>query len=257
LIAVSVAANLYLAGILKNYTLPTGPASPAAKQARLLLPTLRVWASPYLAAVRWTGSYAKGTRVAGATDIDIFLSLKSSCPGTLKDIFRSLLAFLPRSGWSVVKGNVAATVTVAGFRIDVVAGRKQRPGASDHSLYRSRGDTWIQTNPDRHVAYVVNSRHVREIRLTKIFRNLNRLEFPSFYLELAVIEALRGHRGGLSSNFATVLEYLASDFTTARIVDPANSNNVVSDIMTAREREAVAARARAATAAQYWEKVVW
>ena len=36
-----------------------------------------------------SGSYAKGTAIAGGTDIDILISLKSSAP-TLKEIYNSL-----------------------------------------------------------------------------------------------------------------------------------------------------------------------
>lgn len=254
----SFAANQYLAWILKRYSLPSGPASPAVREARLLLPALRSWSGPFPSAIRWTGSYAKGTRVSGATDIDVFVSLRAVCPGTLKQIFESLVAYLRRSGLDIAPGNVAVAVTVNGFHIDVVPGRKQRSQGTDHSLYRRRGDTWIQTNPDRHVRYVLSSRRANEIRLTKIWRNLNGLDFPSFYLELAVLQALRGRQpSGLAANFASVLEYLATDFSQARIVDPANSNNVVSDELTAVEKNSIARLARVAASAQYWEAVVW
>ena len=254
----TLAETLYFRDILRKYALSIGPSSPAVRQARPLLPVLRGWAGSYLVAMRWSGSYAKSTRVRGATDIDIFVSLSSRSPGTLREIFNSLLAYLLESGWSATPSNVAVRVTSGGSRIDVVPGRRQRPQSSDHSLYRRRGDTWIQTNPARHVVYVRNSGRVNEIRLTKIWRNVHGLDFPSFCLELAVIEALRGRAlNRLPANFAVVLDYLATSFPQARLVDPANSNNVVSDEMTASEKRSIAACAREGVAASVWEQVIW
>lgn len=254
----TLAETVYFRDILRKYALLSGPSSPAVRQARPLPPVLRGWAGGYLVAMRWSGSYAKGTRVRGATDIDIFVSLSSRFPGTLREIFQGLLAYLRESGWSATPGNVAVKVTSGSSRIDVVPGRKQRPQSSDHSLYRRRGDTWIQTNPARHVSYVRNSRRVNEIRLTKIWRNVHKLDFPSFCLELAVIEALRGRSTNrLPANFQTVLEYLAASFPQARLVDPANSNNVVSEEMTGNEKQSIAACAREGVAASAWQQVIW
>lgn len=254
----SLAENLYFRDILKKYALPTGPSSPAVRQARTVVPTLRNWAGSYLAGMRWTGSYAKGTRVRGATDIDIFISLSQRRPGSLREIFNSLLSYLRESGWKVTAGNVAVKVSSGGLRLDVVPGRRQHPQGGDHSLYRRRGDAWIQTNPAAHVRYVRNLRRINEIRLAKIWRNVHGLDFPSFCLELAVIEALRGRSlSRLPANFGAVLDYLATSFPQARLVDPANSNNVVSDEMTASETRSIAVRAREGTAASVWEQVIW
>ena len=75
----------------------------------------------------------------------------------------------------------------------------------------------------------------------KLWRNQKGLDFPSFYLELVVIEALKGSgfvgiNGDLPRNVIRVLEYLQSDFSNARIVDPANTNNIISDDLNSSEK---------------------
>ncbi|WP_066542595.1 hypothetical protein [Sphingomonas sp. CCH18-B1] len=89
--------------------------------------------------------------------------------------------------------------------------------------------------------------HQRESRLLKLWRNQKRLEFPSFYLELTVIAALSGRTSpDLAENVVTVLEYLRDKFTAARVIDPANGNNVISDDLTGTEKQAVRRLAEAA-----------
>jgi hypothetical protein len=67
------------------------------------------------------------------------------------------------------------------------------------------------------------------------------LDFPSFALELSVIEALRYKRqGDLASNLSDALSWIAGNIQTARLVDPANSNNIISDDLTPQEKKRIA-----------------
>ena len=105
---------------------------------------------------------------------------------------------------------------------------------------------------------VRNSGRIDEIRLTKIWRNLHQLDFPSFYLELVVIDSLRYQRyGNLASNFWEVLRLLAEDFVDKEYVDPANSNNLISSELTRRERSLIASEARNARTQRDWGNVIW
>lgn len=97
----------------------------------------------------------------------------------------------------------------------------------------------------RHVAFVRSSTRLVEIRAAKIWSQLHGLDFPSFYLELAVIEALHGHRTGRpSANFMASLQWIADYLPSARLVDPANTNNIVSDDLTLAEKRLIAQQAR-------------
>jgi hypothetical protein len=141
---------------------------------------------------------------------------------------------------------------------DVIPAKKQSGYTNDHSIYLSKKDSWTQTNVEQHVKLVKESGRLDEIRITKIWSRLHKLEFPSFYLELAVIEALKWQpKDNLASNFLKVLRYLSTTFQNQRFVDPANSNNIISDLLTESEKKVIAARAKEGYDTKYWSHVVW
>lgn len=93
--------------------------------------------------------------------------------------------------------------------------------------------------------------------MVKLWRNQKGLDFPSFYLELAMLEALRWKpSGAISSNVWQAFIYLRDTFPTARIVDPANTNNAISDDLTAAERDQIKAAAALALLATNWNQIV-
>lgn len=54
-----------------------------------------------------------------------------------------------------------------------------------------------------------------------------------------------------------VLEYLRDSFTTARVIDPANTNNIISDDLTAIEKSKVKTAAEQALKATNWNQIVF
>lgn len=193
-----------------------------------------------LSSVFPSGSFAKRTAIKSGTDIDVFISLQHTTSESLREIYESLFQRAANSGYAPKRQNVSINIKVNGLDVDLVPGRRQDGQSLYHSLYRRRADTWTQTNVQRHIAYVVGSGRLDEIRVIKLWRNQKKFDFPSFYLEMAVIEALKYARGTLSQNVARTLEYLRDDFATARFVDPANSNNVISEDLKADERMTIA-----------------
>ena len=93
-------------------------------------------------------------------------------------------------------------------------------------------------------------------RILKLWRDQKHLDFPSFYLELTTINALSGARGTLSQNVWATLEYLRDKFSNARVVDPANTNNIISDDLSAAGKASIAAAARQAVNASDWNQIV-
>jgi hypothetical protein len=104
---------------------------------------------------------------------------------------------------------------------------------------------------------VGGSGRANEIRIAKLWRDQKGLDFPSFYLELTVINALAGqYFGTLSGNVWKVFEYLRNTFPNARVVDPANTNNIISDDLTVAERTRIKAAAEQALRATNWNQIV-
>ena len=247
----------FLRLVLSRHSVQTGPSSHAEATGRALYPWISNWAGAYLADVRFSGSYAKGTAVSGTTDVDLFIALNADTPGTLRDIYWSLFQAAAATGLSPRPQNVSVGAVYQEISVDLVPARVQSGYTQWHSLYRRRRDSWTQTNVAKHIEVVGQSRRTEEIRAIKIWRKLCGLDWPSFYLELTVLAACHGRPvGDLANNVWNSFRYIAENLATARVVDPSNSNNVLSDELTAAEKNPIIAQARHALAQQNWGQII-
>jgi Second Messenger Oligonucleotide or Dinucleotide Synthetase domain len=252
-----MSADQYLQQILAREAVNTSSTSPVLGVQTVLRPILTEWASSQLRAINPSGSFAKGTANRSGTDIDLFISLKSDTTQTLKEIYTMLFNRMKEKGYSPKQQNVSINVRVNGYDVDLVPAKHQGGGNSEyHSVYRRRADTWTQTNVNQHISTVRNGGRISETRLLKLWRDQKGLDFPSFYLELTVIDALTGARGTHSQNVWKALEYLRDRFLNSRVVDPANTNNIISDDMTAADKTKVVNAASLALRATDWSQIV-
>lgn len=228
---------------------------------------LRTWAGNCYLEIINSGSRAKGTAISLASDVDYLVSLTSGCnenSGGLKSIYNSLFTTLNGQYQNVRKQNVSIRVKVSDLEIDITPARKQFGNTNYHSLYVSKLDTWKQTNIQKHINDISQSGRLNEIKLLKIWRELNHLDFPSIYLEyLLVGNILSGKSKGsdyLSSNFWSVLQELAKDMGNpiySRVVDPASSTNILSDLLTSTEKSRIISAAKTSIGKQTWGEIVW
>jgi hypothetical protein len=247
----------YLRDILARERVDTSASSPVLGVQRTINPVIQDWAGTYLVGISPSGSFAKGTANSSGTDIDLFVSLSSSLTWTLQDIYESLFRRLQQAGLAQRRQNVSIGCRVGAYDVDVVPAKRQSNVGGDHSLYRRKADTWTKTNVGNHVNLVARSGRLEEIRIVKLWRAQKGLELPSFYLELTTIAALSGkHSGNLANNVWTMLQYLRDRFPNARVVDPANTSNIISDDLTATEKSSVAAAAARALVAKDWREII-
>ena len=251
-----MSADEYLKNILLREAVDILPTSPVRQVQNTLYPLLAEWAGAMLRGVHPSGSFAKGTANHSGTDIDLFVSLSNDVTETLKEIYTKLFDRLKEKGYSPKQQNVSVNIRVGSYDVDLVPAKHQGGTGEDHSLYRRRADTWTKTNVLTHIAKVQSSNRTSEIRIIKLWRDQKGLDFPSFYLELVVLAALAGKGRELSNNVWSVFQYLKDTFPTARFVDPANSNNIISDDLSAAERTKIKAEAEKALAATNWNQIV-
>ena len=249
-------ADTYLQTILTREAVNTSATSPVLGVLATLRPILNEWAGAQLRTLHPSGSFAKGTANHSGTDIDLFISLKNDTTNTLKDIYSSLFEKMKAQGYAPKQQNVSINVRVGGYDVDLVPAKHQGGNSEDHSLYRRRADTWTLTNVVKHITTVRNSGRISESRILKLWRNQKQLDFPSFYLELTVIPALSGAHGTISQNVWTAFEYLRDRFPNARVVDPANTNNVISDDLSATDKTKISNAAGHALKATDWNQIV-
>lgn len=218
----------YLRKVLAEYSVANDFAQQAPTITKELKPYIRKWAGEYFVSLDFSGSYAKKTAIAGEADLDLLISLSSATPYTLEDIYNNLQVYLNDKGFTARRQNVSIGITYKGHKIDLVPAKRQGQQGKDHSIYTTRKETWTKTNIYRHINLIRNSQRNQEIKIMKIWRSINQLDFSSFYLELVVLCALSNQPvGQLANNVLKVLTYLTNDFVTAQFVDPANSNNII------------------------------
>lgn len=255
-------AEMYLSQILQKYSARS--LINYSQQILQLKGTLRSWASSCYVNILDSGSRAKGTAISLASDVDYLVSLTSGCnenSGGLKSIYDGLYTKLNRSYQNVRKQNVSVRINLNGLEIDITPARKQNALTNDHWVYLSKSGSRQQTNIQKHITDISKSGRTDEIKIIKIWRELNHLDFPSIYLEYLIVKNILQYKGtDFASNTFYILQELARDTGNplfARVVDPANSNNILSDLLTVAEKNKIIAKAKVAANQQYWKNIVW
>ena len=247
---------------MENVVAAKQPGIIASNTLDSLLAIIRIWATQYLLEFKFSGSYAKGTAVAGSSDVDLLISLRNDVltgnTPTLSTLYDSLNARLGASGYSTRLQNVSIGVIHGGISVDLVPAVKQQGNTNDHSLFKRKANSWTKTNVDTHINKVKNSGRLLDIKAVKIWRNLHQLDISSFYLELVVLEALSGKSlYSPASNFLAVMEFLENQFVWRNFIDPANTANMISEELTTQQRQLIATQARTSRGEPNWGQIIW
>lgn len=258
---------MYLLQVLQKYS-PRDLIS-YSLQISQLKSILSTWANGCYINIIDSGSRAKGTAISIASDVDFLISLKSNCNeknGGLKSIYDSLYNKLKNDYPNARKQNVSVRIDLDNLEVDITPARKQSGNTNDHNLWISKLSTWKQTNIQKHISDVSNSGRTNEIKLLKIWRELNKLDFPSIYLEYLLINNILFNKpkseNSLANNFWHILSELAKDSSNplySRTVDPANSSNILSELLTDTEKNNIITKAKSVTTQvnQNWGNVIW
>ncbi len=250
--------DVYVRSILANYDLPSGEASPAELAAAELKTPITEWAGRFLLGISFCGSYAKGTRVRGSTDIDILVSLGPRTPLDADKLYDRFFDFLKDRGLKPIRQSASIGLQHHGLEVQLIPARQEWGGSNDHRIFETAHQRVTRTNLDTHLRVVKESDFIEEIRLAKIWRNLRNLRLPSFCLDLAVLDALHhSPHHQLVANMQTVLRYLRDTLPNAPIRDPANFENRVSDDLLKHEKIAISEAASESLKQANWAKIVW
>jgi hypothetical protein len=248
----------YLVQIAAKYRADAGANSLPYKLAHEMSPLIRQCFSDNLNEIYFAGSYEKRTGIKGDSDLDLFVSLKYTTEASLKNMYFKLYSHLSSKGLQPIQQNVSVGLNYKQIHIDITPGIQQGPNRNDHSIYRSRIDSWVKTNIFDHIEHIKKSNRTNEIIILKVWKKLHNLQFPSFYLELAVLDALHNRpTNNTASNLVVIFRYLSEDFVTTRIIDPVNSNNIVSDDLNYNEKMLISRSAADSLSQSNWANVVW
>jgi hypothetical protein len=243
--------------MVEKYRIIPDTKSASHRAADDVLPLLKKWGKEHLLGLTLSGAYAKNTAITLSSHVDVLIAL-SPVPGMdMKNIYWSLFKYLGDQDLHPHTRDVSIRMQSRGVNVDLI------PACRDHespgnTLFHKRTGRAIRTDIARHVHLMANSGRQQEICAFKIWRERMSLDFPSLYLELTVLRALGAERfGQLAENILAVLRYLSHRFEQAVVADPANSDNIVSNDLSAADKQAIATAARDALDDENWKKILW
>lgn len=208
--------------------------------------------------IYYGGSYGKGTMIREAFDLDLVVYYPHTETATLGQIYAKVYWALINSGFTVKPKTVALRLPYQSeFHVDVVPGRAQDITFRYATLYKNTSPpSTLQTSLKVHIDVVKSNGLAPIVRLLKLWRRRHNMQLPTFALEILAARALTGvRRDDYAKALSTVWGHMEQCLSSARLEDPANTNNVVElgfvDRLTATQA------ASRALHAQYWEHVVW
>jgi len=251
-------ADDYIREVLSKYTKENKPRTLLLQEIEKFIGKIRGWAGEVLHSISFSGSYFKGTYLSGIDDIDLLISLDLRTQGTLNEIYNNLFNYLQSENYSPFKNEFSIGVVDSGFSFDLMPSFKNFNSATGDILISCKNNKCIQTNIDAHNKLILNSGKLNEIIAIKIWRNLNRLKFPTLYLELCVLDALhRSSKNQLAKNFIAIIEYFLEFFMDTKITDPVNSQNIISDLLIQEEKTLIVQAAQETRNRANWADIIW
>jgi hypothetical protein len=204
----------------------------------------------------YAGSYGKKTVIREKYDLDIVMYWSCDCGYTLSDIYNAVGSELQKE-WIAHPKTVAWTLPFDnGMNIDVVPGRAIDDTYRFANLYRRDVGTSLKTSIKVHIETIKDSGRRSAIRLMKLWKIRNNVPFKSFVLEQMTISGARSSSlSELEPQLIAALTYVRDSIETARIIDPANSNNIISDSIQPWEKSVIKLQAQTALDARTWNQV--
>lgn len=256
-VKLSVSPDEYLRGILEREAIDASMRSPLRRLQADIAGYAERALPEGLLGVHPTGAFERGTGNRSGTAIDFLVSYSPRLALSARALSDAMFVLFDQLGYEPRRRDLATTVVLKGVRVDIVAGRREAMTTDVHEFWVERSQRTIKTNLTQHVLDVAASGLNEEIRVLKLWRDQLGLDFPSFYLELSAIAAMRRRpRRTLAENVWAVLGYLETLFPARSILDPVNANNIVSDHLTAAQKDAIRRAAQYARKGRAWSEIV-
>jgi predicted nucleotidyltransferase len=201
-----------------------------------------------------TGSVVKGTSIYGS-DIDIQLHFKrgfgsiANVYDTVSDYVFDELKIKEIKEIREQKHSIGIEIQLENEvkRIDIIPTRLIENGKNDVHLFVNKigffeKPTYKKTNPVKQMLSLkLNYREQRIVRLLKVWKIENNLKIKSIYLEWLAKKSFlsRPITNKIEEDLNNVIYFIARNIEFIRIVDAANSNNIISNTLTSDEKRSI------------------
>ena len=170
-------------------------------------------------------------------------------------VYELMFAAFGRLGLAPVRRDVTMALRVGDFTVDLLPVKRLSMISDIHDMMARRSAA-ITTNLYQHELDSHDAGWQDEVRILKLWRDQNGLDFPSYYLELAAQAALRRRpAGALVENVWHAPGFLERLLVPRAMLDPANAA-IVSDELTAPQKRSIALAAAAARSGRPWSEIV-
>lgn len=193
------------------------------------------------------GSLVKGTAIQNS-DIDIHLKFNRNTD-SIENIRNNVEDYLNENFYdrNLIKvrsqnHSIGLVFDLKGEekRIDIVPMREIENGKGDTYLFSTNSNSIKKTNAQKQISNLkFTDKQKQIVKLLKGWKNNNNLHLPSILIEHIVkrvfAENILPRR--IEKALFFVIEFIANNITRIRIVDHANTNNIISDSLSNREKE--------------------
>ena len=253
----SVSASEYLRDILAREAVDRGPGSALAGIDGKIATLCSAWGSRHIIEVTAGGGFAKSMANRSGISVDYVVWIHAQSEHRIIQVYESMFAAFGRLGLAPVRRDVTMALRVGDFTVDLLPVKRLSMISDIHEIYSARRSAAITTNLYQHELDSHDAGWQDEVRILKLWRDQNGLDFPSYYLELAAQAALRRRpAGALVENVWHVLGFLERLLVPRAMLDPANAANIVSDELTAPQKRSIALAAAAARSGRPWSEIV-
>ncbi len=185
------------------------------------------------------GSRGKKTMIKESYDLDIVLYFPETTDDSIENIYDKVARYLGSSNYSIMTKNAAIRVLKReNYHIDVVPAKRIKGSEDSAYLWRNEAGERLKTSVVQHIASIREFGRRDVIKLLKLWKVRYEIDFPSFILEQLIIRALKNNLDlPLNDAIIEVLEFISENMETIRLVDPANTNNILTDSISAYDKD--------------------
>lgn len=205
------------------------------------------------------GSYAKGTMIQAGYDLDIVLNWSYNFHFSPQNLYNEVGIVLQRKGRYPRPKKVGWEIPFPGyFHIDVIPGKQILNQQNLAYLYNSEIGGRFRSSVKLQVNHVKKANRQEIIKLMKLWKIRKDVPIKTFILETMVIDACRGlDRLQLEPQLNHAFEFISENILRIRIVDPSNSQNIISSDLTENDKNRIKNLADEALQARSWPSVIY
>jgi len=253
----SVSASEYLRALLEREAVDHRAGSALSVITDKIGLLCAAWGGKDIVEVVPGGGFEKGMANRSGISTDYIVWIHTTSARRIPEIYESMFSTFERLGLRPIRRHVTLALNLGTHIVDLLPAKRLSMISDIHEIYSARRAAPITTNLNQHVLDSHEADRQGEIRILKLWRDQNGLDFPSFYLELAVNAALRRRPvGELADNVWAALGFLERLLVPRAMLDPANAANIVSDELSTAQKRSIALAATSARNGRPWSDIV-